>query len=141
MSFCLFKLKKNKRHDDNIFVNFLIEIQFCSANKFSKVVSPVYKAMVGVLLRNSFSQQLRLTRHLKSEHFMIDRWPTRNREKFAYRDSHKFLNIAYASRPNFDKTSPSQQRHASICIYFCLFRLEKNNRYDENSFSQLLNLA
>ena len=56
MSFCLLKLVKNNEHDENIFLNFLIEIQFCSENKLSKVVSPVYKATVGVLLRNTFTK-------------------------------------------------------------------------------------
>ena len=125
MSFCLFKLVKNNQHDENIFLNFLIEIQFCSANKLSKVVSPVYKAMVEVLIRNNFFQQLRLTRHLKSEHFRNDRLPAINREKFAHHDLHKFPNIAHAS--NFEKTGkldrdffpsikPVQQKNQSLLV-------------------------
>lgn len=56
MDLCLFRLVKNKRHDENISLNFLTEVEFSSTIKLSKVVSPVYKAVVGVVLRISFGQ-------------------------------------------------------------------------------------
>ena len=81
--------EKQATRGEHFFFNFLIEIEFGSTIKPAKIVSPAYKAVVGVLLWNSFG-------------LTDERWPVKTGKIFHIMIQTNFFYTRYAF--NHDQT-------------------------------------